>query len=80
MTNCIAWLGPTSGGSARGAYPQQPTALVHEAYIRMVDQKSPMDSRGHFLAVAKIRRCGAFCPITRAEHHAERRGRGRGRK
>ena len=30
----------------------QPTALVHEAYMRLVDQRAPMDSRGHFLAVA----------------------------
>ena len=29
----------------------QPTALVHEAYIRLVDQRAPL-SRGHFMAVA----------------------------
>ncbi len=36
----------------RGEHTLQPTALVHEAYLRMVDQKSPMETRGHFLAVA----------------------------
>jgi RNA polymerase sigma factor (TIGR02999 family) len=32
----------------------QPTALVHEAYLRLVDQGSgqPWDSRGHFYAAA----------------------------
>ena len=31
----------------------QPTALVHEAYLRLVDQKSPSwQSRSHFFAVA----------------------------
>ncbi len=36
----------------RGEHTLQPTALVHEAYMRLVDQRAPMDSRGHFLAVA----------------------------
>jgi RNA polymerase sigma factor (TIGR02999 family) len=32
----------------------QPTALVHEAYLRLVDQQKPQrwDSRGHFFAAA----------------------------
>ena len=32
----------------------QPTALVHEAYVRLVDVKSPQDwnSKGHFFAAA----------------------------
>jgi RNA polymerase sigma factor (TIGR02999 family) len=32
----------------------QPTALVHEAYVRLVDQSTPpaWDSRGHFFAAA----------------------------
>jgi hypothetical protein len=36
----------------RGEHTLQPTALVHEAYIRLVDQRAPLESRGHFLAVA----------------------------
>jgi len=30
----------------------QATALVHEAYMRLVDQRSERKSRSHFLAVA----------------------------
>ena len=30
----------------------QPTALVHEAYIRLVDSDTRWDSRGHFFAAA----------------------------
>jgi RNA polymerase sigma factor (TIGR02999 family) len=30
----------------------QPTALVHEAYLRLVQQQQPWDSRGHFFAAA----------------------------
>ncbi len=30
----------------------QPTALVHEAYMRLVDQQVPWQNRAHFFAVA----------------------------
>ncbi|HEY6565587.1 MAG TPA: sigma-70 family RNA polymerase sigma factor, partial [Pirellulaceae bacterium] len=30
----------------------QPTALVHEAYLRLVQHQQPWDSRGHFFAAA----------------------------
>ena len=37
----------------RAAHTLQPTALVHEAYLRLVDQKSPnWQSRTHFFGVA----------------------------
>jgi len=37
----------------RTGHTLQPTALVHEAYLRLVDQNhSDYQSRGHFLAVA----------------------------
>jgi len=36
----------------RGDHTLQPTALVHEAYMRMADQRAPMENRSHFLAVA----------------------------
>jgi len=36
----------------RGAHTLQPTALVHEAYFRLADQRTPPESRGHFLALA----------------------------
>jgi RNA polymerase sigma factor (TIGR02999 family) len=32
----------------------QPTALVHEAYLRMVDQTAAWKDRAHFLAVAAL--------------------------
>lgn len=37
----------------RGDHTLQPTALVNEAYIKLLDQTSrPWHSRGHFLAAA----------------------------
>jgi RNA polymerase sigma factor (TIGR02999 family) len=59
----------------RGEHTLQPTALVHEAYIRMVDQKAPMDSRGHFLAVAATQMRRILLDYAR-KHRAERRGGG----
>jgi len=59
----------------RGEHTLQPTALVHEAYIRMVDQKSPMESRGHFLAVAATQMRRILLDYAR-KHKAERRGGG----
>jgi RNA polymerase sigma factor (TIGR02999 family) len=41
--------------SERRDHTLQPTALVHEAYLRLVDQKSAdYRSRGHFMAVAAM--------------------------
>ena len=59
----------------RGEHTLQPTALVHEAYIRLVDQKSPMESRGHFLAVAATQMRRILLDYAR-RHKAERRGGG----
>jgi RNA polymerase sigma factor (TIGR02999 family) len=59
----------------RGEHTLQPTALVHEAYIRMVDQKSPMETRGHFLAVAATQMRRILLDYAR-RHRAERRGGG----
>src|SRR5579871_5393875 len=59
----------------RGEHTLQPTALVHEAYIRMVDQKSPMETRGHFLAVAATQMRRILLDYAR-KHRAERRGGG----
>lgn len=59
----------------RGEHTLQPTALVHEAYIRMVDQKSPMQTRGHFLAVAATQMRRILLDYAR-KHRAERRGGG----
>lgn len=59
----------------RGEHTLQPTALVHEAYIRMVDQKSPMETRGHFMAVAATQMRRILLDYAR-RHRAERRGGG----
>ena len=57
----------------RGEHTLQPTALVHEAYIRLVDQRAPMDSRGHFLAVAATQMRRILMDYAR-KHSAARRG------
>jgi len=48
---------------------------VHEAYLRMVDQKAAMQTRGHFLAVAATQMRRILLDYAR-KHHAERRGGG----
>jgi RNA polymerase sigma factor (TIGR02999 family) len=35
----------------RSNHTLQPTALVHEAYLRLADQKPPVQGRAHFLAI-----------------------------
>jgi RNA polymerase sigma-70 factor (ECF subfamily) len=57
----------------RGEHTLQPTALVHEAYIRLVDQRAPMESRSHFLAVAATQMRRVLLDYAR-KHHAARRG------
>jgi RNA polymerase sigma factor (TIGR02999 family) len=51
----------------------QPTALVHEAYIRMVDQRAPLESRGHFMAMAATQMRRVLLDYAR-KHRAARRG------
>lgn len=59
----------------RGEHTLQPTALVHEAYIRLVDQRAAMESRGHFLAVAATQMRRILLDYAR-KHQAARRGSG----
>src|SRR5258708_2862257 len=59
----------------RGEHTLQPTALVHEAYIRLVDQRAAMESRGHFLAVAATQMRRILLDYAR-KHQAARRGAG----
>jgi RNA polymerase sigma-70 factor, ECF subfamily len=64
-------------GRERGNHTLQPTALVHEAYVKLVDQRNTAwKDRLHFFAVASriIRRI--LIDHARARH-AERRGGGR---
>jgi RNA polymerase sigma factor (TIGR02999 family) len=39
-------------GPQAPAQTLQPTALVHEAFLRLVDRSEPYESRGHFLGIA----------------------------
>ena len=57
----------------RGEHTMQPTALVHEAYIRLVDQRAPLESRGHFMAVAATQMRRVLLDYAR-KHHDEKAG------
>jgi RNA polymerase sigma factor (TIGR02999 family) len=57
----------------RSDHTLQPTALVHEAYIRLVDQRAPLESRGHFMAVAATQMRRVLLDYAR-KHRAARRG------
>lgn len=60
----------------RASHTLQPTAIVHEAYLRMIDQtRATFESRAHFMAVAAqtIRRI--LCDHARARN-AQKRGGG----
>ena len=53
----------------------QPTALVHEAYLRLVDQRVSWSSRSHFFGVAAQVMRRILVDKAR-ERHAEKRGAG----
>jgi RNA polymerase sigma factor (TIGR02999 family) len=53
----------------------QPTALVHEAYLRLVDQRVPWSGRAHFFGVAAQVMRRILVDKAR-ERHAEKRGAG----
>src|SRR5580704_16039268 len=57
----------------RGEHTLQATALVHEAYIRLVDQHAPLESRSHFLALAATQMRRILLDYAR-RHNAGRRG------
>jgi RNA polymerase sigma-70 factor (ECF subfamily) len=57
----------------RGEHTLQPTALVHEAYLRLVDQRASLESRGHFMAVAATQMRRILLDYAR-KHRAARRG------
>jgi RNA polymerase sigma-70 factor (ECF subfamily) len=57
----------------RTEHTLQPTALVHEAYIRLVDQHAPLESRNHFMAVAATQMRRVLLDYAR-KHRAARRG------
>ena len=57
----------------RREHTLQPTALVHEAYIRLVDQRAQLESRGHFMAVAATQMRRILLDYAR-KRRAQRRG------
>jgi RNA polymerase sigma factor (TIGR02999 family) len=60
----------------RTGHTLQPTALVHESYIRLVEQRLPrFESRGHFLALAAQVMRQVLVDSARA-HRAAKRGGG----
>ncbi len=57
----------------RADHTLQPTALVHEAYLRMVDQtRVDWQSRAHFLAIAAQMLRRVLVDYARAKHRAKR--------
>jgi RNA polymerase sigma factor (TIGR02999 family) len=71
-----------AGGYLRGEHPGhtlQPTALVHEAYVRLLQQDQPdYNSRAHFLGVAAQVMRQILIDHARTRN-AEKRGGGRGK-
>lgn len=60
----------------RGVYTLQTTALVHEAYLRLIDVKSVCwQDRAHFLAVAAQSMRRILVDLARARHNLKRGGR-----
>lgn len=52
----------------------QPTALVHEAYVKMVGSASPWESRAHFFAVAAMAMRQVLSNHVRAKKAEKREG------
>ena len=60
----------------REGHTLQPTALVHEAYLRLIDQKrTPWQNRAHFLAVASEMMRRILVDHARRKKMAKRSGR-----
>jgi RNA polymerase sigma-70 factor, ECF subfamily len=52
----------------------QATALVHEAYVRIVDTRQPLQNRAHFFAIASSAMRRVLVDHARAKHAAKRPG------
>ena len=57
----------------RNGHTLQPTALVHEAFIKLVDQEVTWESRSHFFAMAATLMRRILVDYARA-HRAQKRG------
>src|SRR5262245_6949935 len=62
-------------GRERGGHTLQTTALIHEAYLRLVDQKeTSWQNRAHFIAVASQMMRRILVDYARARGYAKRGG------
>jgi RNA polymerase sigma factor (TIGR02999 family) len=62
-------------GRERLGHTLQPTALVHEAYLRLIDQKNVRwQNRAHFFAVAAQLMRRILVDYARRRHYAKREG------
>jgi RNA polymerase sigma-70 factor (ECF subfamily) len=59
--------------SERGNHTLQPTALVHEAFLKLVEQETPWQNRAHFFAMAASLMRRILVDHARG-HLAEKRG------
>ena len=57
----------------RGGHTLQPTALVHEAFLKLVEQETPWQNRAHFFAMAASLMRRILVDYARS-HKAEKRG------
>jgi RNA polymerase sigma factor (TIGR02999 family) len=57
----------------RGEHTLQPTALVHEAFLKLVEQETPWQNRAHFFAMAASLMRRILVDYARG-HKAEKRG------
>ncbi len=58
----------------RGEHTLQPTALVHEAYMRFTDLRTPLTGRSHFFAIAATAMRRVLIEHARARNAAKRGG------
>jgi RNA polymerase sigma-70 factor (ECF subfamily) len=56
----------------RQGHTLEPAALVHEAYVRLIDQKTPWQNREHFYAVASSMMRRVLVDHARARQRAKR--------
>jgi len=58
----------------RREHTLQPTALVHEAFMRLAADRSPVENRHHFFGVAAVAMRRILVEHARARHAAKRGG------
>jgi RNA polymerase sigma factor (TIGR02999 family) len=58
----------------RANHTLQTTALVHEAYLKLVDQRVPWKNRGHFFAIAAQAMRRILVDYARIRHRTKRGG------